>query len=120
MRNKSFAFETLRNIMKIIHHLWDHDTFVQRLLANLSWLAIPRSFLNKGKEGGRCRVTTRIWVSPVMQLLSLMEALSAPPNTQLVPNIPHSGQRNPPWALIIYPNAPAPLAASGQCVCSDH
>lgn len=69
-------------------------------------------------EGSCCRVTTRIWVSPVM--LSPVEALSAPPNAQVVPNIPHSEQRNQPWALIIYPSAPAPLGASGQCVCSDH
>lgn len=117
MQNKSFAFETLGNIMKIIHHLWENDTSVKRLLANPSWLAIPRSFLSKGR--GKLLLSHNQDLGFSL-MLSPMEALSAPPSAQLVPNIPHSGQRNQAWALIIYPNAPAPLAASGSSgVCSD-
>lgn len=97
-----------------IHHLWDNDTSVKRLLANPSWLAVPRSFLNKGREELPPSHNQHLGFSPI-------EALSAPPNAQLILNIPHSGQRNQPWALIIYSNTPAPLAASGVSgVCSDH
>lgn len=47
-------------------------------------------------------------VSPSRQALSPTEGLSAPLNPQLVPNVPRSGQRRPPWALVIYPKCPSP------------